>query len=76
MAESASFLLAEKLGSHEAREHVAEAADRSRASGRSLHEELGAELEAGLDPADYLGSAGPFVDRALDFYRDELGARV
>ena len=76
MAESASFLLAEKLGSHEAREHVAEAADRSRASGRSLHEELGAELEAGLDPADYLGSAGAFVDRALSFYRGELGERA
>jgi 3-carboxy-cis,cis-muconate cycloisomerase len=76
MAESASFLLAEKLGSHEAREHVAEAADRSRTSGRSLHEELGAELEARLDPADYLGSAGAFVDRALSFYRDELGDRA
>jgi 3-carboxy-cis,cis-muconate cycloisomerase len=75
MAEKASFLLAEKLGSHEARELVAEAADRSRASGRSLRDELGADLEAGLDPADYLGSADAFVDRALSFYRDELGDR-
>ena len=76
MAEQASFLLAEKLGRRGAQELVAEAAERSRAGGRSLREELGADLEAGLDPADYLGSAGVFVDRALTFYRDELGDRA
>ena len=76
MAEQASFLLAEKLGRRGARELVAEAAERSRAGGRTLREELGADLDAGLDPADYLGSAGAFVDRALSFYRDELGDRA
>jgi len=32
-----------------------------------------AELDELLDPAGYLGSAGVFVDRALDRYREELG---
>jgi hypothetical protein len=52
-------------------------------SGRSLRDELGdddrvdgVDLEAGLDPKDYLGSAGVFVDRALELYREELGARA
>ena len=76
MAEQASFLLAEKLGRREAREIVTEAAERSRATGRPLGEELGADLDVGLDPADYLGSAGAFVDRALSLYRDELGGRA
>jgi 3-carboxy-cis,cis-muconate cycloisomerase len=76
MAESASFLLAEKLGRHEAQELVGDAVARSRASGRALRDELGASLDAGLDPADYLGSAGPFVDRALSFYQAELGERA
>ena len=75
MAEQASFLLAERLGRREAQKLVAEAAERSRAGGRSLRDELGADLDVGLDPADYLGSAGVFVDRALSFYRDELGDR-
>jgi 3-carboxy-cis,cis-muconate cycloisomerase len=76
MAEQASFLLTEKLGRRGAQELVAEAAERSRASGRSLRDELGAELEVGLDPVDYLGSANAFVDRVLSFYRDELGDRA
>ena len=76
MAEQASFLLAEKLGRHEAQELVAEAAERSRASGRSLREELGADLAAGLDPVGYLGSADTFVDRALSFHGEELGERA
>jgi len=71
MAEQASFLLAERLGRREAQKLVAEAAERSRAGGRSLRDELGADLDAGLDPADYLGSAGVFVDRALSFYRED-----
>jgi 3-carboxy-cis,cis-muconate cycloisomerase len=82
MAERASFLLADELGRREARELVERAAERSMESGRSLRDELGDEdrvdgldLEAGLDPTDYLGSAGVFVDRALDYYRDELGDR-
>jgi 3-carboxy-cis,cis-muconate cycloisomerase len=83
MAERASFLLAERLGRRNAQEVVKAAAERSAASGRSLSEELGdddrveaADLEAGLEPTDYLGSAGVFVDRALELYRQELGARA
>jgi 3-carboxy-cis,cis-muconate cycloisomerase len=83
MAERASFLLAERLGRRNAQEVVKAAAERSAASGRSLREELGdddrveaADLEAGLEPTDYLGSAGVFVDRALELYRQELGARA
>ena len=33
----------------------------------------GVEADEGLDPAGYLGSAGVFVDRALEFYRAEVG---
>jgi 3-carboxy-cis,cis-muconate cycloisomerase len=83
MAERASFLLAEEVGRREARELVERAAERSMETGRSLRDELGDEdrvdgvdLEAGLDPTDYLGSAGEFVDRALEYYRDELGDRA
>jgi 3-carboxy-cis,cis-muconate cycloisomerase len=83
MAESASFLLADRFGRREARELVAEAGKRSAASGRSLRDELGADgrvdvadLDAGLDPEAYLGSADAFVDRALVYYRDQLGART
>jgi 3-carboxy-cis,cis-muconate cycloisomerase len=83
MAERASFLLAERLGRRDAQEVVKAAAERSATSRRSLSEELGdddrveaADLEAGLEPTDYLGSAGVFVDRALDLYREELGAQA
>jgi adenylosuccinate lyase len=31
------------------------------------------EIDAALDPQSYLGSSGAFVDRALDFYREEVG---
>lgn len=30
------------------------------------------EIDAALDPAGYLGSAGAFIDRALDLYRKEV----
>ena len=77
MAESAAVLLAERVGRREAQEVVAEAAQRSRASGRSLRDELGAEdLDAGLDPEAYLGSAEVFVERALELHRDQLRARA
>jgi 3-carboxy-cis,cis-muconate cycloisomerase len=83
MAERASFLLADELGCREARELVERAAERSMESGRSLRDELGdddrvdgVDLEVGLDPMSYLGSAGAFVDRALEYYRDELGDRA
>jgi 3-carboxy-cis,cis-muconate cycloisomerase len=61
MAERASFVLAEQIGRREAHERVAEAL----ANGEGLPDDV--------DPASYLGSAGEFVDRALAFYRSELG---
>ena len=83
MSERISFLLAGRLGRREAYALVAEAAERSQASGRSLRDELledgrvglaPDELDKAFDPATYLGSAEAFVDRALRAYRDELGA--
>ncbi len=32
------------------------------------------DIDAALDPAGYLGSAGAFVDRALELYRKEVQA--
>lgn len=64
MAERAAYLLAERVGRREAYDLVAEAAGRGR-----LPEEVPPEE---LDPSSYLGSAEAFVDRALDFYRNDL----
>ncbi len=66
VAERLAFALAGSIGLEEARERLAAAA----ASGRPLADELQGllppdQLEAALDPAGYLGSAGAFVDRAL-----------
>ena len=33
---------------------------------------LGEEIDAALDPKGYLGSAGTFIDRALNLYREEV----
>jgi 3-carboxy-cis,cis-muconate cycloisomerase len=83
MAERITYLLAERLGRLEAHELVSEACARAVEAGRPLRDELLAdprielapdELDAALDPAGYLGSAGLFVDRALDLYRNG-GAR-
>ena len=68
MAERASYVLAEQVGRREAFERIAEAAS----SGRPLAEELDIDAED-LDPTSYVGSADEFVDRALAFYRSELG---
>jgi 3-carboxy-cis,cis-muconate cycloisomerase len=68
MSERVSYVLAEQVGRRKAFERVAEAA----ASGRPLAEELDIDAEY-LDPTSYLGSADEFVDRALAFYRSELG---
>ena len=83
MAERITYLLAESLGRLEAHELVSEACVRAVAADRPLRDELLAdprveltpdELDAALDPAGYLGSAGTFVDRALDLYRKQGGA--
>ena len=60
MAEQASFVLAQELGRQEAQERVAQ----SLATGEGLATDL--------DPGSYLGSAGTFVDRALEAYRSEV----
>ncbi len=77
LAERISFLLPERLSRSEAQEIVSGAAARTAVSGTSFRDELLAdprtgldpsELEAALDPAGYLGSAGALVDRALSLY--------
>lgn len=85
LAENVTTIAAEKLGRHEAHDLVQAAARRTAAGGRPFRDELldepqlsevlsGEELDVALDPAGYLGSAGAFVDRALDFYRKEVSA--
>ena len=63
--------LGEKIGRGRAEDLLAE--------GRPLREVLAEhlppdEVDAALDPTAYLGSAGLFVDRALELYRGEPGA--
>lgn len=83
LAENVTTLAAEKLGRLEAHRLVEAASHRALDDGTSLREELladpgiggtlsPAEIDAALDPAGYLGSAGAFVDRALDLYRKEV----
>jgi 3-carboxy-cis,cis-muconate cycloisomerase len=60
MAESAMFALADELGRAEAKRVVAQADDLRK---------LGVGDDA-LNPENYLGSAGEFVDRALRIYRE------
>jgi len=83
LAEHVTTLAAERLGRLEAHELVEAAARRTFERKTSLREELLAEpvlrevlsreeVDAALDPAQYLGSAGEFVDRALDLYRNEV----
>jgi 3-carboxy-cis,cis-muconate cycloisomerase len=85
LSEHVTTIVAERLGRLEAHELVEAASQRTRESGRSLREELLAEpvlkealsaqdIDAALDPAGYLGSAGAFVDRALELYRTEVSA--
>jgi 3-carboxy-cis,cis-muconate cycloisomerase len=78
MAEAAAFRLAGELGRQGARQAVADAAARAAAGGGTLAQELAAatglesaELARALAPESYLGSAGAFVDRALERHRRE-----
>ncbi|QIN85257.1 3-carboxy-cis,cis-muconate cycloisomerase [Rubrobacter tropicus] len=82
LAENAATVLSERLGRLEAHGLVEAACRRALAENRHLREELvqderigrvltEAEIDAALDPAGYLGSAGAFVDRALELYREE-----
>ena len=83
LAERVTTIVAERLGRLEAHDLVEAASRRKFESGRSLREELlaepvlkdvlsGEDIDAALDPAGYLGSAGKFVDRALNMYRKEV----
>ncbi len=83
MAEHVATVLAGRVGRLAAHDLV-EAAAGAAAGGRSLREVLlddpavrehltPDELDAALDPAAYLGSAGAFVDRALDAHRRPAG---
>ena len=83
LAENVTTAASEKLGRLEAHDLVEAACRRALAAGgKHLREELmqdtrirealsEGEIEAALDPAGYLGSAGTFVDRALKLHREE-----
>ena len=81
LAENFVTVAAQHLGRLEAHGLVEEASHRSLESGKPLRVELlseprlgevfsEGEIDAALDPAHYLGSAGEFVDRALKRYRE------
>jgi 3-carboxy-cis,cis-muconate cycloisomerase len=81
LAEKVATVAAEHLGRLEAHDLVEETSRRALEGGKSLREELlseprvgevltEGEIDAALDPAHYLGSAGEFVDRALKRYRE------
>ncbi|HYH27677.1 MAG TPA: 3-carboxy-cis,cis-muconate cycloisomerase [Actinomycetota bacterium] len=83
LAENVTTIAAEKLGRLEAHELVEAASRRTFANESTLREEILAEpalrehltpeeIDAALDPEQYLGSAGEFVDRALDLYHEEV----
>jgi 3-carboxy-cis,cis-muconate cycloisomerase len=83
LAENVTTAAAERLGRLKAHDLVEAIVRRAVDGGRPFREELLAEpalrevlspedVDAALDPAGYLGSAGVFVDRALDLYRKEV----
>ena len=85
LTENVTTILAEHLGRLRAHELVERAAQRTMDNGTSLREELleepevsehlsSKDVDAALDPEKYLGSAEEFVNRALDFYREEMRA--
>jgi len=80
LAEAVSMETAERTGRSEAHRIVAAAARRAAESGRPLREELvddaevteqlsTEEIDAALDPGNYLGSADAFIDRALNAWK-------
>ena len=85
MAENVVTVVADRLGRLQAHEVVESAARRAADGGKPFREELLAEpvlrehlsaweIDAALDPAGYLGSAGPFIDRALERYCEDSEA--
>ncbi|WP_240432582.1 3-carboxy-cis,cis-muconate cycloisomerase [Rubrobacter indicoceani] len=86
LAENLTTLAARNLGRLEAHERVGAACRRVLSGGGTLREEVAADSDLAaalgkdgaaraLDPERYLGSAGEFVDRALDEYRTYLTER-
>jgi 3-carboxy-cis,cis-muconate cycloisomerase len=82
LAENVTTLASGKLGRLEAHDLVEAACRRALQNGEHLRAELvrdrrirealsEEEIDAALDPAGYLGSAGAFVDRALELYRGD-----
>ncbi|MDQ4129229.1 MAG: lyase family protein, partial [Actinomycetota bacterium] len=82
LAENVTTLAAERLGRLEAHDLVQAACRRALEGGRHLREELledtgiggvlsAEQIDVALDPVRYLGSAGEFVQRALNLYREE-----
>ena len=82
LAENVTTVLSRGLGRLEAHDLVEAACRRALKRGRHLREELlqaervrevlsEGEIDAALDPAGYLGSAGALVDRALELYGEE-----
>lgn len=85
LAENVTTILAEHIGRLEAHELVQAASQRTLDGSGSLGEELSKdpdvsehlsyeEIAAALDPERYLGSAGEFIDRAIDMYNKEIPA--
>ncbi len=85
LAENITTIAAEKIGRLEAHELVEAASQRTFTNESTLREEIMAEpalrehltpeeIDAALDPEQYLGSAGAFIDRALDLYHEEVSA--
>jgi 3-carboxy-cis,cis-muconate cycloisomerase len=83
LAENVTTIAAEKLGRLEAHELVKAASQRTFANGSTLREEIlgepalrehltPEEIDAALEPEQYLGSAGTFIDRALAMYHEEV----
>jgi 3-carboxy-cis,cis-muconate cycloisomerase len=83
LTERLTTIVAGHFGRLKAHDLVEAVSRRTLKSGRSLREEILAEpvlkevlseedIDAALDPAGYLGSARVFVDRALEFYREEV----
>jgi 3-carboxy-cis,cis-muconate cycloisomerase len=83
VAENVTTLIAHRLGRLEAHGIVGAAARRAADGGTPFRDELLAEpvlgdrlsaeeIDAALDPAGYLGSAGEFIDRALVLYHEEV----
>ena len=81
LAENVATVLSAKMGRLEAHDLVGAACRRALREDRHLRDELvedenvravlsEGEIDAALDPAGYLGSAGVFVDRALEHYRE------